>query len=630
MKKIPKQPHKKVKHDLFHSKRPYGLIAFMLLFAGIGAYLLRDSFAGTENLANDNRELTVNEELAYNYSYNRETYGLEPRYDDLLRSIEDGSLVFDPADGPFPVLLDEDKTKIKGKLDKLSTHQEILAATEGLDGFTSSEFNMETDILTIAALPGSAAHKKAVGHRKDGVEVLNSKLDFKEFDQIATAIFEDENRDPSVLAMDLKIDKIRVYKDKSKPLQTKGIENALSRVKSTKAKEVLSDLLVVESSPDDHNLEDVGCITRNYCSPARAGSLVMERSSGNNSNRQMCSIGFVVKHRSFSNYGILTAAHCDDIWGGNYYEVGTGRLEYSFPYKATNAHGGATKVFKDKSKYRDLMVLDTRNDFGLTPHYLWHVDANSSIPISGTISSGNGVPVCVAGVNHKGTFCDPIRSATYYDSYVSNAVQVLSRRNIISGDSGGPNIIYDAYSRRYKAAGITRATNTGNNKLYVYTKIGYLIGSDWEVVDSSNYKYDTNISQFLYAFYDLGLNREPDGSGWNYWYNQIKSDCHGASRSLAQTVLTGAEIKNALPLNSSSYWTNRDRAYKRVRRLYKALLGRNADTSGLDYWVGKIMDSKTSWGRENNWKNVVNGFVSGTEFDKRLRSGTAGDIKVCK
>ena len=158
-------------------------------------------------------------------------------------------------------------------------------------------------------------------------------------------------------------------------------------------------------------------------------------------------------------------------------------------------------------------------------------------------------------------------------------------------------------------AELTSATTTylGNSFDYNFFNIGngvYGIRPDSaETIDSltgiSNIQFDDkklNITTDIKATFDqvTGLNtdsgemfrlynaafaRFPDASGLEYWIEQFSSG-KNTRRVVAQSFLGSAEFTEKYGSNVS------DETY--VNNLYKNVLGREADTEGLNYWVGNL------------------------------------------
>ena len=83
----------------------------------------------------------------------------------------------------------------------------------------------------------------------------------------------------------------------------------------------------------------------------------------------------------------------------------------------------------------------------------------------------------------------------------------------------------------------------------------------------------------MFRLYNASFKRLPDADGLKYWIDQFSSG-KNTRRVVAQSFLGSAEFTEKYGSNVS------DETY--VNNLYKNVLGREADTEGLNYWVGNL------------------------------------------
>ena len=189
-------------------------------------------------------------------------------------------------------------------------------------------------------------------------------------------------------------------------------------------------------------------------------------------------------------------------------------------------------------------------------------------------------------------------------------------------------------------AELTSATTTylGNSFDYNFINIGngvYGIRPDSaETIDSltgiSNIQFDDkklNITTDIKATFDqvTGLNtdsgemfrlynaafaRFPDADGLKYWIDEFSSG-RNTRRVVAQSFLGSAEFTQKYGSDVS------DETY--VNNLYKNVLGRDADTEGLNYWVGNLSN-----GIETRYEALL-GFAESAE-NKALFSEMTGFV----
>lgn len=140
-----------------------------------------------------------------------------------------------------------------------------------------------------------------------------------------------------------------------------------------------------------------------------------------------------------------------------------------------------------------------------------------------------------------------------------------------------------------------------------------------------------NDSDYLSVLYSVFFNREMDDAGRDYWLSELKSN------STRETVLEGFIGSNewkdickkfginpgsAITVTSNSTSANDSGVSGFANRLYVAALGRDADKSGLDYWVGELTSKRvtgTSAAHQFIFsQEFINSKVSNKEFINRL------------
>ena len=83
----------------------------------------------------------------------------------------------------------------------------------------------------------------------------------------------------------------------------------------------------------------------------------------------------------------------------------------------------------------------------------------------------------------------------------------------------------------------------------------------------------------MFRLYNAAFKRLPDADGLKYWIDKYSSG-ENDERAVASSFLVSAEFKERYGDSVS------DATY--VNNLYKNVLGRDADTSGLNYWLGQL------------------------------------------
>ena len=88
-----------------------------------------------------------------------------------------------------------------------------------------------------------------------------------------------------------------------------------------------------------------------------------------------------------------------------------------------------------------------------------------------------------------------------------------------------------------------------------------------------------NVTGRMFRLYNAAFARFPDASGLEYWIGKNASG-ENSNRVVAQSFLGSTEFTEKYGSDVS------DETY--VNNLYKNVLGRDADTEGLNYWVGNL------------------------------------------
>ncbi|WP_413678951.1 DUF4214 domain-containing protein [Prochlorococcus sp. MIT 0916] len=112
----------------------------------------------------------------------------------------------------------------------------------------------------------------------------------------------------------------------------------------------------------------------------------------------------------------------------------------------------------------------------------------------------------------------------------------------------------------------------------------------------------------MFRLYNASFKRLPDPEGLKYWIDQFSSG-RNTRRVVAQSFLASAEFKERYGVDVS------DSAY--VNTLYQNVLSRDADTGGLNYWLGQLNS-----GAETRYE-VLLGFSESAE-NKALFSEITG------
>ena len=107
--------------------------------------------------------------------------------------------------------------------------------------------------------------------------------------------------------------------------------------------------------------------------------------------------------------------------------------------------------------------------------------------------------------------------------------------------------------------------------------------------------HKTKVVQFAERMYTVCLGRAAETKGLAYW-----------SKGLYEQTITGKSILEFFFLSDEIKGKNlTNREY--VRRIYKAMLDRDPDSGGWDYWEGRLNSG-------SNPTEVIAGFINSKEF----------------
>ena len=108
------------------------------------------------------------------------------------------------------------------------------------------------------------------------------------------------------------------------------------------------------------------------------------------------------------------------------------------------------------------------------------------------------------------------------------------------------------------------------------------------------------VKDIINTLYKGLFNREGDESGLNYWSEEIIYN-----RNTVAQVVEGL-------INSNEFKSKNYSGEEYVKVLYKALLGREADTSGLNYWLSQLINGKSE-------RYVLAAMFNSNEFKDKLQ-----------
>ena len=117
---------------------------------------------------------------------------------------------------------------------------------------------------------------------------------------------------------------------------------------------------------------------------------------------------------------------------------------------------------------------------------------------------------------------------------------------------------------------------------------------------------DLDDIDFLYVCYRAFMDREPDDDGLNYWLDRLYN---GTSRDeVIDSFVDSPEFQNIIGSSDGSASNSGDATTQFVKRLYQTILDREANSSGLNNWVNQIKSGAM------DYKSVAMSFMHSEEF----------------
>ena len=297
---------------------------------------------------------------------------------------------------------------------------------------------------------------------------------------------------------------------------------------------------------------------------------------------QSSTIGFDVNWSMDNNLGIAFNAIIENAKGGSGEDTITGNK-----YK-NNIQGNAGDDTIDGGSDYDIAAYS-----GNFSDYTFTI-VDKKVTVKDNRSSTNDGTDTLSNIE-KLTFADKNALVTSKEIKSITSLGIQSEK-IYSGKSDTYKF-YDLGSDKY-GVGTTSGIDelTGASLLKFDDKSLHLV-SDIKATFDQVTGLKTGSGE-MFRLYNAAFARFPDADGLKYWIDQFSSG-KNTRRVVAQSFLGSAEFTEKYGSNVS------DETY--VNNLYKNVLGRDADTEGLNYWVGNL-----SSGLETRYEALL-GFAESAE-----------------
>lgn len=181
------------------------------------------------------------------------------------------------------------------------------------------------------------------------------------------------------------------------------------------------------------------------------------------------------------------------------------------------------------------------------------------------------------------------------DAYVKMLYEVfMDRKADSSGLKYWKDILNQGVSREYVFNGF--ATSTEFNQICASYDI-----EAGKIILKYNRDKNLNLTKYVNRIYTKAMGRKGEPNGLDYWCGQILTK-KMTPVAVAEQFIYSKEFTDK-KLNDTEY----------IKVLYRTFMGREADSAGLNYWLGQIKAGKTR-------KQVLKSFTGCKEFQDIIKS----------
>lgn len=200
-----------------------------------------------------------------------------------------------------------------------------------------------------------------------------------------------------------------------------------------------------------------------------------------------------------------------------------------------------------------------------------------------------------AAVGYGFVFSDEYKNKNTADSdFVEMLYQVfMDRQSDAGGKAYWMNLLQQGLSREYVFAGFAHSQE--------YTSICNSYGiTRGTVVLSQPRDKNPNLTAFVNRIYVEAMGRTGEADGLNYWCSSIQNG--DSPIRVSEFFINSQEFRNK-NLNNTEY----------IKVLYRTFMGREADHSGLNYWLGRLNGGESR-------EAVLKSFAGCPEFQNIIKS----------
>ncbi len=133
----------------------------------------------------------------------------------------------------------------------------------------------------------------------------------------------------------------------------------------------------------------------------------------------------------------------------------------------------------------------------------------------------------------------------------------------------------------------------------------YSFSSETSYIESSNFSSDDDIKKFISDVYTKTFSREPDESGFNYWYNKLISHEYSVRDFLINLLNEDEFIKKNL--SNQEFITS----------MYSIIANREPDENGFNYWLSKLKEFQTRMDVKSSKSQIILFICNEAELNQR-------------
>ena len=201
----------------------------------------------------------------------------------------------------------------------------------------------------------------------------------------------------------------------------------------------------------------------------------------------------------------------------------------------------------------------------------------------------------------KAEIISPENGLTFSSNNVSfkwnSGVGVRYKYLFVGSGEGKTDIVYKFISEREGELGVEVPVDGRD----IYARLYSYVNGKWEFSDYKYTTYDNRADRYVSHLYNNILNRNGGLEDISGWKNVLQFGESGAA-DVVRLFINSQEFKNR-NLTTGDF----------VDVLYRALLGREADLNGKQYWVGELKSGMSE-------QQVIQKFLYTTEFTQFVES----------